>query len=54
MADGNSRKKAASAGLGGMVWFLGWLFTIAYAELVWWKIILALVIWPYYLGLAVR
>jgi hypothetical protein len=38
---------------GGFIWFAGWLFTIAYAHLVWWKIILALVVWPYYLGLAV-
>jgi len=42
------------AGFGGFIWFAGWLFTIAYANLVWWKIILALVVWPYYLGLAVR
>jgi hypothetical protein len=42
------------AGFGGFVWFAGWLFTIAYANLVWWKIILGLVVWPYYLGLAVR
>jgi hypothetical protein len=41
------------AGLGGFIWFAGWLFTIAYAHLVWWKIILGLVVWPYYLGLAV-
>jgi len=42
------------AGFGGFIWFAGWLFTIAYANLVWWKIILALVVWPYYLGLAVK
>jgi hypothetical protein len=30
------------------------LFTIAFAKLIWWKALLALVIWPYYLGLAVR
>ncbi|MDH5364992.1 MAG: hypothetical protein OEW82_07545 [Dehalococcoidia bacterium] len=43
-----------AAGLGGVIWFGGWLFTIAFANLVWWKIILALVVWPYYLGLAIR
>jgi len=42
-----------AAGLGFFFWFAGWLFTIAYANLVWWKIILGLVVWPYYLGLAV-
>ena len=38
----------------GGIWFIGWLFTIAYAQLIWWQALLALVIWPYYLGLAVR
>lgn len=42
-----------AAGLTGVIWFIGWLFTIAFAKLIWWKIILALVVWPYYLGLAV-
>jgi len=42
-----------AASLKGIIWFIGWLFTIAYTKLIWWAIILALVIWPYYLGLAV-
>ena len=55
MAQESKRKNGqAAAGFGGIIWFAGWLFTIAYAHLVWWKIILALVVWPYYLGLAVR
>ena len=41
------------ASLGGIIWFIGWLFTIGYANLVWWKILLAIVIWPYYLGTVV-
>jgi hypothetical protein len=41
-------------GLVGVVWFIGWLFTIAYAKLIWWQMIVGLVIWPYYLGLAAR
>lgn len=36
--------------LAGMLWFAGWLFTIGYAQLPWWKAIVALVIWPYCLG----
>jgi hypothetical protein len=40
----------AAAGLGGSFWFAGWLFTIAFAHLVWWKIILGIVVWPYFLG----
>ncbi|MGD8555305.1 MAG: hypothetical protein PVJ32_07700 [Anaerolineales bacterium] len=38
----------------GLFWFAGWLFTIAYAKLVWWQAILGLVVWPVYIGLAVR
>ena len=41
------------APLAGAFWFAGWLFSIAYADLVWWKIILGIVVWPYYLGQAV-
>lgn len=40
--------------LAGMFWFAGWLFTIAFADLVWWKIILGIIVWPYFLGTAVR
>ncbi|MFC1904441.1 hypothetical protein ACFLXT_01545 [Chloroflexota bacterium] len=43
-----------AAGLGGTIWFIGWLFTIGYANLVWWKIILGVVAWPYFLGVAIR
>ena len=52
--ESKNRNGAASASLAGMFWFAGWLFTIAYANLVWWKIILGLVVWPYFLSLAVR
>ena len=41
------------ANLGGIIWFLGWLFTIGYADLVWWKIIVGIVVWPFFLGDAV-
>ena len=37
----------------GPIWFIGWLFTIGYANLEWWQIILAIVVWPYFLGRAV-
>jgi hypothetical protein len=42
-----------SATLVGPVWFIGWLFTVGYANLVWWQIILGIVVWPYFLGRAV-
>lgn len=34
----------------GMVWFIGWLFTLGYLNLGFWKGVLALIVWPYYLG----
>ena len=43
-----------AAGLPGAIWVIGWLFTAAYTGLVWWKFLLALIIWPYYLGVALR
>lgn len=54
-SDGRSaRGPAAAGGLVGPLWFIGWLFTLAFAKLLWWQIILGLVIWPYYLGVAAR
>jgi hypothetical protein len=52
-SEGGSRGSGSAAGgLGGAIWFIGWLFTWSFAHLVWWKIILSIVIWPYYLGAA--
>jgi hypothetical protein len=34
----------------GMLWFGGWLFTIGFVHLTFWKALLALIVWPYYLG----
>jgi hypothetical protein len=34
----------------GMLWFIGWLFTIGYLQLGFWKGLLGLIVWPYYLG----
>lgn len=36
------------------IWIIGWLFTIAYAQLPFWHAVLALIIWPYFLGVALR
>jgi len=35
----------------GCLWFAAWLFTIGYLHLSFWRGVLALVIWPYYIGL---
>ncbi len=53
MGDGN-KGAAGAASLAGMLWFTGWLFTISFANLVWWKIILGLVVWPLFLGVELR
>ena len=34
----------------GLLWCVGWLFTIGYLHLGFWRGVLAIVIWPYYLG----
>jgi hypothetical protein len=35
----------------GPFWCIGWLFTIGYLHMpFFWKGVLALIIWPYYLG----
>ncbi|MDO8568631.1 MAG: hypothetical protein Q7R57_07945 [Dehalococcoidales bacterium] len=55
MSEENRCKgRGGSASFAGMFWFAGWLFTIAFAKLVWWQILLGLIIWPYFLGLAVK
>ena len=37
---------------GGGVWFAAWLFTIGFLNLTMGQGVLAIVIWPYYLGAA--
>jgi hypothetical protein len=36
----------------GILWVAGWLFTIGFLHLTVWKGVLAIVLWPYYLGAA--
>jgi hypothetical protein len=36
----------------GILWVGGWLFTIGFLHLPVWKGVLAIVLWPYYLGAA--
>jgi cell division protein FtsX len=44
------RQPVECASLIGPLWYIAWLFTIAFAKLGFWKAVLALLIWPYYLG----
>lgn len=48
------RKIVTASNAAGTLWFVGWLFTIGFAKLIWWKALLGLVIWPYYLAVAIR
>ena len=34
----------------GLLWIGGWLFTLGYLKLTFWKSVFAIFIWPYYLG----
>ena len=36
----------------GGLWIAGWLFTIGFLKLTFWHGVLAIIIWPYYLGSA--
>jgi hypothetical protein len=38
---------------GGMLWLGGWLFTVGYLKLGFWAGALALLIWPYDIGVAI-
>ncbi len=38
----------------GILWPIGWLFTIGYCHLPLAKGVLAIVLWPYYFGVALR
>ncbi|HVO76432.1 MAG TPA: hypothetical protein VMT60_00470 [Candidatus Bathyarchaeia archaeon] len=43
--------RGAHGGLfAGPLWGIGWLFTIGFLKLAFWKAVLAIIIWPYYLG----
>ncbi len=37
----------------GLFWIAGWLFTIGFLHLDFWKGLLAILIWPYYIGVVV-
>ena len=48
------RIKIEQHSVSGAAWFAGWLFTIGYLQLAFWKAVLAMVLWPYYLGVWFR
>lgn len=34
----------------GLVWVIGWLFTVGLLQVPFWKGVLAIILWPFYLG----
>jgi hypothetical protein len=51
--EGRSRSRSVCGGeLAGPLWLGGWLFTIGFLKLATGKAFFALVLWPYYLGVA--
>ena len=59
MTDDNASKSkqatyVQTGSLAGITWFIGFLFTIGFAHLNWWQSFVSLVIWPYFLGVALR
>ena len=34
----------------GVIWIIGWLFTLGFLQLTFWKGVLAVLVWPYYIG----
>jgi hypothetical protein len=54
MGDNGNRGAAATSLFGGMGWFVFWLFTVGFAGLSFGKALWAILVWPYYLGVALR
>jgi len=37
----------------GAFWLASWMFTIGFLQLTFWRALLAIIIWPYYIGVSV-
>ena len=48
------RHHGGGGGCMGGLWFIGWLFTIGFLQLSFWKGVLALLVWPYFIGVFVN
>ncbi|MDT8286429.1 MAG: hypothetical protein RQ748_04900 [Elusimicrobiales bacterium] len=46
--------KVENQTLTGLSWFSGWLFTIGFLQLTFWKGVMAILLWPYYIGTHIR
>ena len=45
-----AEKKVEVAGIMVPIWAMGWLFTLGFLKLAFWKGFLAILLWPYYIG----
>lgn len=50
----DDRKSFKVEVFGGTFWLVGWLFTVGFVDLTFWRGVLALILWPYFLGDALR
>ena len=50
MDAGKSRIRVEQHGGMGLLWIAGWLFAIGFLKLSFWRGVLALLVWPYFLG----
>ena len=48
----NQKLRIEHHSLWGGLWFAGWLFTLGYLDLGLLRGVLAILLWPYYLGVA--
>ena len=51
---GEGTKHDCGSSLAGLFWFAGWLFTWGLLNLGIPKVLFALLLWPYYLGTALK
>ena len=50
----SSGRGSVSSLFGGAGWFVFWLFTVAFAQLSFGQALLAIFLWPWYLGVVLR
>jgi len=54
MSEGINTVRPSARDAVSPFWSAGWMFTVGFAKLVWWKAALAIVLWPYFLAIATR
>jgi hypothetical protein len=51
MNEHTQKNRSIHAGsMVGVIWYIGWWFTLGITDLSFWQGVLSLIIWPYYLG----